>query len=490
MVRSRCVRACKRHLLCLLQLVFLGASVAFANTTSSDVAVGDRLSVTLVNTSADTNWLVSLCSGTDTIYSGSIDDTLRFSLAASGDYSLACYRADTSVGTRFFIRSDYVTSAAITITCSNTSVLSSSSTLNEIGALYTQFSTSSYRSIHNFQTSKLSEEFASLKQKVLKLQHDISGATHDSSAAAESLDRIIVPITQYIDNVSSRWSALKNLPGKHVLTTSQLVQKLLALPSIQAINDEGIRIESAESHLLFDRISYQVAVTASHWFEIEFPGITERGKMSVDVARLVQLLVGSRATCQAAYGLFARSTGNMGSNFNSCDDPLPSYILELAASDSGAFCRKAEQDLRAVCKGLSISELNAFNAVDPTGKDVIYHLDRDSVYVLHFWGTWCVPCIQQEKSIHLVGDTLYTMRCRMLHLASDISRNSPVWQKYVARFPHHQYFVGNDANSVIRLLAVNTYPSYIVIGQGNKILNRLYDYRELTKFVSGISAQK
>jgi thiol-disulfide isomerase/thioredoxin len=197
------------------------------------------------------------------------------------------------------------------------------------------------------------------------------------------------------------------------------------------------------------------------------------GKNTVEMGILTSYLVGVQTPCEIAYGLLTRTTWNPGVDFSNCSDPFAQYMISVRREgDAGFYCREFDRAFENYCRSLETRTVRSIEAYDRSGSLVARQLHADSMYVLHFWGTWCKPCIDNHEDIMAVSDSLEALGCRVLHIAYQVRQSMPAWQKFVSIVPGEQYLVATDVSnesSIVSILNVANYPSYVIIDRGNRV---------------------
>lgn len=460
--------------------------LTFALKANADGLRLNQISLRIINTSAALDWNVTICDNADTIFkSRLLNDTITIALGVQRTYYINCYRRDTNANTQFLVRSEILGRPELFIICTNTDARTSSSIVNAYSARYVEFLNSLNGKIRLFQPAILDEELSGLKvdieQLALLFCKEIPKDVDCTHVVAVTLS----PVLEYIDHLIHRWRIIQSFQNRTEIANPFLVDSINSALEHTLLDDMTIDVARTEAYLLYRKIAYSVAMNTPRWLRKLYSNMAIDSKATVEVASVTVHFLGRRSICEAAYGLFQINSSNLGESFATCSEPFPAYLLDLASRDTTYFCKRMTMDMIRMCEALEVTLLESIDVMDANGKSTTLLLNPDSIYVLHFWGTWCGPCLKQHDDIMLVADSLDLTGCTMIHLAYEDHSQLPIWKTFIKSIPRNQFLIENTAlkTTVIDRLYVSSYPSYVIIRPGNKVGARIYKYSELTTAV-------
>ena len=96
---------------------------------------------------------------------------------------------------------------------------------------------------------------------------------------------------------------------------------------------------------------------------------------------------------------------------------------------------------------------------------------EDTIYIVSFWATWCIPCIKELREISEIYPTLQdSFRLKLIAVSIDDARNSPkVFPKAIGE--GWTYEVVLDQNQdLARSMNVNNVPMMFIINRKREIV--------------------
>jgi thiol-disulfide isomerase/thioredoxin len=119
-----------------------------------------------------------------------------------------------------------------------------------------------------------------------------------------------------------------------------------------------------------------------------------------------------------------------------------------------------------------------FELSSGTGEKVRLSSMRDSVVLLDFWGTWCVPCKEASPEIQKLVNDYKTKPVKAYGLAvRETSDEKPI--NYMKEGPY-TYGLLLKADEVAKTYHVKAYPTYFVIGKSGEVVYSAAGYDEKT----------
>lgn len=161
----------------------------------------------------------------------------------------------------------------------------------------------------------------------------------------------------------------------------------------------------------------------------------------------------------------------------------------MAESDSTFFCGRLKADLTALCEALATTTLSGFSAVTTDSIAIDRVFSKDSIYVLHFWGTWCRPCIDGYDLVQATGDTLESIGCKLIHVACENEDRFSIWKKFVKERKGEQVFTGKNGYGrriLADQLAISAYPTLLIVGRDHKVLVRDIEVGHVVDYIRSV----
>lgn len=208
----------------------------------------------------------------------------------------------------------------------------------------------------------------------------------------------------------------------------------------------------------------------------------------IEIAKKLEIAFGIHIGCEIAgiivYEL-SHHVDKQGTP-HSCSDPLFSLVKQMIVSESSLQCYRVAIENESLCNVYENRFMTSVIGVGRDGNKKEIALSVDSIYVLHYWGTWCSPCVQQHKEVEAVSDLLSNAGVKMIHLAYEKQDRFQKWLDFIDDTPQENLFVrsDNDSINIVNEYRVQTFPSFILVGRDNKIVERVYDVTKLTDRVN------
>ncbi len=102
--------------------------------------------------------------------------------------------------------------------------------------------------------------------------------------------------------------------------------------------------------------------------------------------------------------------------------------------------------------------------------------DRDGIYVVDFWGTWCPPCLRELPEVAAIAREWRPRGVRFL--AVEVGRSSPEQVAAFARNPRYaglEFAIGKDLEAIFRGLGRDSIPQTLIVRDG-KIVEHFTGY--------------
>ena len=208
-------------------------------------------------------------------------------------------------------------------------------------------------------------------------------------------------------------------------------------------------------------------------------------KLTTREIQVLEAVFGGDCNCEIAYASVNRITGDV-DLLKSCQDSTVDYVRSMIQGKTGNWCDRTTNELKQVCDALNIEFINSIEGRSTDSQLVSIELDKDSIYVLHFWGTWCKPCLDQREDIARLSDSLSAIGVAVIHIDSDISSKYDKWKQMVANDKGINIMVDYDnrnPTNIINRLYVRSFPSFILVSKKGAVVERIFDYRTIMEKV-------
>ena len=393
----------------------------------------------LGNDATSSNWRVRVTNREDTIASSALVRDTMISLHGAPSYFINVYRNDTNLWANYYINPSVVTCTSVVITCTDSGISISDGRIQQYSRAVQSIVDTIPQLLFTTRNKPIEAALARLEQ-ALDQRH--ASATYFSTTGAVSTS---------IDQ--SAYTAVRQF-----LSTLQM---RLNNPAVRNNSSALLRDQhlSAEAYVIARTMAVGIAQS-----------ITRDSRDSGRWERTRSLLA-DYCPCEVAYSFITRSTWDPGVDFRTCDQELPRTIDSLASRNVGYYCRETQRELSEVCSTLNGRVIHDFTAMDRYGALQRRAFSPDSTYVLHFWGTWCQPCIQEYDVTMRVSDSLSAQGIHVIHVAYEPPSRTERWRAFVgnAAAEHLLVYSNTDpATSILRALHITSYPSFVVIGKGNR----------------------
>lgn len=118
------------------------------------------------------------------------------------------------------------------------------------------------------------------------------------------------------------------------------------------------------------------------------------------------------------------------------------------------------------------------------------NLDRNVKTILHFWGSWCQPCMTQLEDISTLFDSLDTGKINIINIAllaaktteqidKEIAINASIQSKYFDGIINLTEWPSPNLSPIIDLFKNSTYPNTLIIEPNGRII-----FRDNTSIIS------
>lgn len=398
------------------------------------------IEVRIIVDSRSSQWSVRITNREDTVVSAHLPpDTTRVLLRTAPSYFINISRSDTNLWANYYLNPAVVSCSSLVITCTDSGVSISDLRVRDYSRIVQSFVDTIPQILFQMRAEPLDVVLVRLDQTIDERCTHVSPLTAFNVAATSIDPAAHKALKQFVGNLRTRLQTSIEHPASGILLRHHQM--------------------SAEAYLIARTMALGIAQTMA---------LDKRDKSRW--ARIRSLL-GDYCPCEVAYSFITGSAVNPGVDFSSCDQPLPRIIDSLASQSNGYYCRETKRELSEACQTINGRVVREFEALNRYGTKVRRQLSPDSVYVLHFWGTWCEPCIREYDAAMSISDSLALYGVNVIHIANELPSGTRQWKQFIGDAPAEHLLVHPgrySSNSIFRALHINSYPSFVVIGKGNR----------------------
>ncbi len=446
-------------------------------------SINHGLSVQIVNESPESRWEMRLAGNGDTVFRGSLaPGELNLNLVSGKSYHISFYMNGRPYSKEYFVNSTLLNTTAIHFSCSRESVATTSPDLELYSEYVKQFTSRIWSTIT--KPSATTDAYKEIGEMLNTLESRLMGMYYTPSKQAYIRSELIEPVRTYLASLKSRIDASLSINTSSNDSLNVSSSLMGVSPLVRPLSKESI---PNESYLMIRGIAYASAYKLPVWLTSPQRNSTDR--ISGELASMVLSIVGESCACEVGYGLFFRTSIRPGTDFSSCSDSLPSVLLRMAESDSTFFCGRLKADLTALCEALATTTLSGFSAVTTDSIAIDRVFSKDSIYVLHFWGTWCRPCIDGYDLVQATSDTLESIGCKLIHVACENEDRFSIWKKFVKERKGEQVFTGKNGYGrriLADQLAISAYPTLLIVGRDHKVLVRDIEVGHVVDYIRSV----
>ncbi len=155
------------------------------------------------------------------------------------------------------------------------------------------------------------------------------------------------------------------------------------------------------------------------------------------------------------------------------DKKLKSIIFKRLKAKDNTIVKNPEANFTKGQKAYN------FIATDLDGNTFKLSDLKGQVVILNFWFTKCGPCIQEMPELNKLADNFKNKKVKFLA----ITFNQPELVKQFLETKDFRFTIVPDANDVVTIYGVNSFPTSIVINKKGEIVAKEVGYRTNIKSV-------
>jgi thiol-disulfide isomerase/thioredoxin len=384
-------------------------------------------------------WRVRVSYHEDTIASTALSRDTTILLRGAPSYYINIYRNDTNLWANYYINPVAVNCTSALITCTDRGISISDPRIHAYSRAVQSITDTIPHVLRQARDTPIDVAISNLKE-VLDVRHSPAPSFSMSGTVPTSIDQsaytavrqFLSTLQMRLNNPAARYASGALLRDQHLSAEAYVIARTMAVGIAQSITRD-----SRDS------------------------GRWERTRS----------LLADYCPCEVAYSFISRSFWDPCVDFRTCYQELARSIDSLASRNVGYYCRETQRELSEVCSTLNGRVIHDFTAMDRYGALQRRAFSPDSTYVLHFWGTWCQPCIQEYDVTMRVSDSLSAQGMHVIHVAYEPPSRTERWRAFVGNAAAEHLLVHSNtdpATSILRALHLTSYPSFVVIGKGNR----------------------
>lgn len=135
--------------------------------------------------------------------------------------------------------------------------------------------------------------------------------------------------------------------------------------------------------------------------------------------------------------------------------------------------------LLLLASGASATTLPTYSYTDTDGRSVTLSYPQGSMTLLHFWATWCVPCVKELPTLDAAAKKLAAETGKQWRvIAVSLDDTTALVSAFYKRHRIENLSVNIDTNlSAMKVLKVGGLPTTLVIDdKGNEVKRFVGDY--------------
>jgi len=127
-------------------------------------------------------------------------------------------------------------------------------------------------------------------------------------------------------------------------------------------------------------------------------------------------------------------------------------------------------------------DLEKFEFNDVNGNSIKLPINRDSIYMLDFWFTGCLPCIKDHESLKTNLQIFRKSGVDIIGISTDYDQT--VWINFINKKSYMwKNFIETNDDDLSDILGINSFPTYLLIKGSGEIINRSNSLEESISFI-------
>jgi len=383
-------------------------------------------------------------------------------------FMVECSEPGNDISDVYFVDGRYCSDQNIVITYSKNKIRSSCTLLDSYNAAFENFWDDSYFVLQQ-ATPESTGPNSIIDSNLTLLERNLNLALFPKIDKSRISSEILGPVRKYLNSVFKRSKYfIDNLQSRNY--------------EVSQLNSTGISSESTE---LIRRFTYSLTWNTPRWLA----GVFATKKIEPNETELMSAtlyVLGKDCPCEIGKALFDLHSLKIRAGQASCKSILTDNIGELVSMDTSPNCVSTGNALRALCQATQLESINRVVATNRTFVESVRVLHPDSMYILHFWGTWCKPCVAEMSDLTRSSNNILNSGYQFIHIASEPLSNFVRWQTLSNKYPGEHFVVNRDkktSEDITEILAISAFPAYVVVGKRGRVTAYIRTYKELEQIL-------
>lgn len=421
-------------------------------------------------------WTLSFVNGTDTAVHSVVNDArATFRIRPGATYFFYGIRDDSDASEFGYVGTAGHCPSDITLTMLDDSIAFDNDEISRFHSILLQFRTQLWSSLTLGRTGKDTDKLLDTMLAIsTAMQLRFERELNDVGLRTYGIEHTVEPLRRFVVVAQLRTAKLYEILSDSVDRTLDTIRLTRALQGIPQLPSFSASCES-DNILVFGINSFitsiKVAVQHHHGTE----GVA--GMLWARDPAIALTVVGSGYKCALQQQLLG-DVWEGWPGFTSSTDSTFTAIARLASDPSNAICRSNTTLIQEITRALDIASIDGFNALNVDGIMQTLMIHPDSIYVLHFWGTWCGPCMESRDTVNTIAASLDSSGVRTIHIAYEPRSSFKRWKKVVGEHSADNVFIpySNKGDHIVNRLGIHLVPTYFVVGKNRKIRSRFNDH--------------
>lgn len=436
------------------------------------LSASDDVTVTVRSQLTRDTWDIACLTGTDTVSHVATQRLpAQFRLHKGPTYQFFVTSADNSIFHVYFIATAGACPSKLVLTFDETSISVNNKNISRYHTILQQFPDTEVDYLDERPDQVLDSSIASVE----RFRSSIIGSITDKGLRDHALTLLSNELAPYLQVSRLRALALATILADTVDTD---ITSLRVSAAMAHFPEPPWSTENTEPHLLGARIrTYFVFSIINSLQRHHALTSNVRAVWARDPGIVVSVAGRSQACLVQMAFLTEVREGSPG--FTSGHDSTLLNIAFLASDVRDPICRMNIGLIANLLTALNLVKVDPFNSIDLSDAPRTVHLNDDTVYVLHFWGTWCQGCMETVDSVNAIAKALDSIGVRTIHIAWQPRSSLGTLREVVGEDSLYQFMdpYVQQSDGIVKRMNIHLFPTYIVVGRNRKILSRFNDHK-------------
>lgn len=115
---------------------------------------------------------------------------------------------------------------------------------------------------------------------------------------------------------------------------------------------------------------------------------------------------------------------------------------------------------------------SGLNYIDKDGKATALNASQHALTIVHFWATWCTPCIAELPEVDALHQELTPKGVQVLAIALDGAKPQKILDFYAKHGIRHLPFAADKDNGALTVAKVKQLPATLFLNRDGKLIAR------------------